>query len=350
MRRTEPLVSIVTPMYNGAEYLAECIESVLAQTYQNWQYTIVDNRSTDDSAAIVRRYAARDPRIRVHTNAEFLPVIANHNAALRQISPDSKYCKVVFADDWIFPECLEKMVGLAEANPSVGLVGAYGLEGEQIICAGLPYTSPVVDGREICRRHLLEGLFLFGSANSVLYRSDLLRVREHFYNEANIHADTEACFGVLKESDFGFVHQVLTFTRVREGSETSKSLDLHTDLAGTLRILKVYGSHYLSEEELDACLRQHVSDYYRFLNQSLIVRRDGEFWNYHKRQLVDAGLGFSRMRLLWATFATLRRALIPQSGRLAKLFKLRRRKLQGLESAGAQRVGLVGQSGRGGTK
>src|SRR5262249_35104030 len=140
------------------------------------------NCSADGSVDIARRYASRDSRIRIHENQEFLPALANHNVALRQISPDSKYCKVVFADDWIFPECIEKMVALAEQHPSVGLVSAYCLEGTHVICTGLPYSQTVVDGTEICRRHLLDDLHLFGSANSVLYRSDLLRTRERFYN------------------------------------------------------------------------------------------------------------------------------------------------------------------------
>src|SRR5580704_5209959 len=104
---SEPLVSIVTPVYNEAEYLAECIESVLAQTYQNWDYTIVDNCSSDGSVEVARRYAAGDRRIRIHQNKQFLSAIPNHNAALRQISLESKYCKIVFGDDWIFPNCLE---------------------------------------------------------------------------------------------------------------------------------------------------------------------------------------------------------------------------------------------------
>jgi len=342
---SQPLVSIVTPIYNGAEYLAECIESILAQTYQNWDYTIVDNCSTDESAEIAQRYAARDSRIRVHRNQDFLPVIGNHNAALRQISPRSKYCKVVFGDDWIFPECLEKMVALAEAHPSVGLVGAYVLEGEHIICAGLPYTNRVVDGRVICRRTLLDKLYLFGSANSVLYRSDLLRSHERFYNEANIHADTEACFALLEASDFGFVHQVLTFTRVRAGSETARSLDLHTDLAGMLHILRTYGEHYLTKEELEAFTDEHLSDYYRFLNQSLFVGRDREFWEYHRQQLADAGIPFSRIRLIWATLATLRRALVPKSSWLDRRLASGRRKPVAVPTAeGSERIALLGES------
>src|SRR5579872_5775244 len=122
---SEPLISVVTPVYNGEKLLSGCIQSVLAQTYQNWDYTIVNNCSTDKTLEIARSYAAKDRRIRVHDNEEFLPMLANHNLAVRQISPDSKYCKMVLADDWIYPRCLEKMVEVAEAHRSVGLVSAY---------------------------------------------------------------------------------------------------------------------------------------------------------------------------------------------------------------------------------
>src|SRR5215470_6717793 len=127
-----PLVSVITPVYNNAEHIHECIESVLRQTYQNWEYTIVDNCSTDGTAEIARRYAAKDSRIRLYENKEFLRAIPNHNNAFRQISPESKYCKVVFGDDWIFPACLERMVALAEQYPTVGIVGAYVLEDSKV--------------------------------------------------------------------------------------------------------------------------------------------------------------------------------------------------------------------------
>jgi len=66
-----PLVSVVTPVYNGAEFLPQCIESVLAQTYRNWDFTIVNNCSTDDTLSVCLKYAAIDPRIRVVTNRVF---------------------------------------------------------------------------------------------------------------------------------------------------------------------------------------------------------------------------------------------------------------------------------------
>jgi glycosyltransferase involved in cell wall biosynthesis len=315
----EPLVSVITPVHNEEGHLAECIESVLAQTYQNWEYTIVDNCSTDTSLEIARRYAAKDRRIRIVENRELLEVIPNHNMALRQMSPASKYCKLVFGDDWIFPECLERMVTVAEEHPSVGIVGAFVLEGVQVRCTGLPYLSTFVSGREICRQHLLENLYVFGSANSVLYRADLVRSRHPFYTASNIHADTEVCFALLTQSDFGFVHQVLTFTRVRPGSLATFSEYVRTDLAGTLRILLAFGSAYLTPKELAERVRLHLSEYYASLARVLILDRDKEVWEYHKAKLTEAGIGFSRVRLARAALALLCGAVLTPKTTVQKL-------------------------------
>src|SRR5438046_3664525 len=108
MDTSQPLVSVVTPVYNGAKYLVECIESVLSQPYQNWEYIIVNDGSTDATLEIAEKYAASERRIRVVTNASFVNVIENHNIGFRLISKESEYCKIVCADDWIYPECLSR--------------------------------------------------------------------------------------------------------------------------------------------------------------------------------------------------------------------------------------------------
>src|ERR1041384_6229958 len=134
-----PLVSVLTPVYNGAPYLRKCIESVIAQTYPTWEYVIVDNRSTDESGRIAREYASRDSRIRVVTNERHVGAIQNHNIAFREASPDASYCKIVQADDWLFPSCLSEMVAVAEAHPSVAIVGAYSLHDRHVELDGLPW-------------------------------------------------------------------------------------------------------------------------------------------------------------------------------------------------------------------
>lgn len=304
-RKSQPLVSVVTPVYNTEKYLAECVESVLAQTYQNWEYIIVNNCSTDRSLEIAQRYESQDARVRVHDNAEFLNQMQNWNHALRQISPESKYCKVVHADDWLFPECISRMVEVAEAHPNVGIVGAYRLDETQVNLDGLPYPSTVVPGREICQATLVGDLYVFGSPTSLLIRSDYIRNSETFYDESIIQADKKVCFDILQDSDFGFVHQVLTYTRRHNESMTSLIHRFESRRLGRLIYLAKYGPVFLGEGEYRVRFDQAMESYYRFLGRSVFERRGEDFWSYHRNELEKLGYPLSRARLIKASFLEL---------------------------------------------
>ena len=289
---SQPLVTVLTPVYNGERYLTECIDSVLAQTYQNWEYCIVNNCSTDRTLEIAQKYADRDTRIRIHNNVEFVGCDQNGNIAFRHISVNSRYSKVVHADDWLFPECIMKMVELAEAHPTVAIVGAYGLRNEHLSWDGLPYPSTVIPGREICRNTFLGGPYVFGSPTSMLIRSDEVRKRPTFYNEANPHCDIETCFDILRDRDFGFVHQVLTFTREHAQAESTFSNRFGTNYLGTLEILTKYGRTYLSAEEYERCIGLCWEKYYAFLGCSRVFgKKDEGFWEFHRSVL--SRLGYS---------------------------------------------------------
>jgi hypothetical protein len=162
----------------------------------------------------------------------------------------------------------------------------------------------VFDGREICRQHFLDRLYVFGSANAVLYRADLVRAKPAFYNEANIHGDTEVCFTLLKTSDFGFVHQILTFTRARPESLSTISANLQTHFAGWLQLLLAHASNYLTQDELDDLLERHVSEYYQFLGKTLLLGHKNTL-DYHRHKLMEAGVGFSWPRVVKGALATI---------------------------------------------
>ncbi len=300
-----PLVSVVTPVYNGDLYLRKCIDSILAQTHSNWEYTIVNNCSTDETLAIAKEYAEKDKRIRVHDNEEFLDVIASHNLAFRLISPNSKYCKVVSADDWLFPECIAQMVAIADANPSVSIVGSYQLSGGSsnwhVQWDELPYPSTVLPGREACRRHLL-GSNVFANPTSLLYRSDLVRGQQRFYPNSRSGADTSACLKYLQQTDFGFVHQVLSYERNHEAAVSAKCRYLNSFIVDRLYDLIEYGPIYLTPDEFGECLNSTLAAYYQFLATSIFHFRDKEFWNYHKRSIAECGQ-FSRLKLATAVCA-----------------------------------------------
>ena len=288
----EPLVSIVTPVHNGEPYLRECIESVLNQSYRNFECIIVNNCSTDRTLEIATEFAKKDSRIRVHDNQEFLDVIANHNLAFQLISPLAKYCKVVSADDFIFPDCLDQMVGLAEANPSVAVVGSYQLCGDRILWQGFKYPQAVFSGREICRQIFLGNVqgFGFGSPTSILYRADVVNSSHNFYPNSSPHADTSACFKHLRNSFFGFVYQVLSYNRIHDATQSAKSQEFNRYASAYLNDLILYGPYYLDETELDRCVSIELKRYHRFLAKNRFLgSRDQEFWDYHKSRLQELG-------------------------------------------------------------
>jgi glycosyltransferase involved in cell wall biosynthesis len=294
----EPFVSVVTPLYNTEKYLAECIESVLSQTYKNWEYIIVNNCSTDKSSKIAESYAHKENRIKIHHNEKFLNIIPNWNHAIFQISPQSKYCKVVHADDWLFPECIARMVEVAEKNPSVGIVGSYRLDENRINCNGLPYTKNFFSGKYICRRSLLERDYFFGSPTTILYKSKLIWKYKPFYDEEFIHADNEVCYRVLENYDFGYVHQVLSYTRRHNETNTTFIRRLNTYILEDLMILQRYGSVYLDDEELEKRIKWKIKKYYRFLGGSLFKKKGKEFWQYHFNRQKKIGHPISITRLL----------------------------------------------------
>lgn len=323
IERHEPFVSVVTPVYNGEKYLRQCIESVLGQTYANWEYIIVNNCSTDGTLDIAREYAAADPRIRVHNNDQFVGTDANHNNAFRQISPTSKYCKVVAADDWIFPECLEKMVSLAEEHPTVAIVQAYRLQGNVVAGDGVPYPSTFMRGRDACRLWLLRRPSIFGAPTGLMYRADIVRSRDAFYDQNNVAADTGVCLEFLGENDYGFVHQVLSFERLRRASWTGELRQLMVSLPTHLHELITYGPRDLTEEELKRAIREHLRWYYSRLGSEAVRGRSREFWRYHQRQLAALGYPLKPSRVLAASVRYLL-GLILNPGRTVERLAARR--------------------------
>jgi len=320
----EPLVSVLTPVYNGEAFLAQCIESVLSQTYENFEYLIVNNRSTDRTLEIAQEYAKKDKRIRVCTNGEFVDVISNHNIAFGLISQSSKYCKVVSADDYISPNCITQLVQCAEANPSVGIVGCYQLSGSYIRWQGFQYPKTVFTGQEICRRIFLEGdpEFGFGSPTSLMYRADLVRDNKAFYPNPSPHSDTSACFRDLQRSDFGFVYEVLSYETTHAETQSTRSADLNRYSSAYLNDLIQYGRAYLNEGEFTQKLTANLDAYREFLGINYVVRSRGkEFWKYHKDRLEELGFPLKRSTLMWAALRRAFRELMNPVDAIGKAWK-----------------------------
>ena len=113
MYEDQPLVSVIMPVYNCEKYLSESIESVISQSYKNWELIIIDDGSKDRSVPIIESYAEKDSRIRFYKNEseEHGPGNAR-NCGIEQIQ--GKYTYFIDSDDWIDKDLLQDTVTLAE--------------------------------------------------------------------------------------------------------------------------------------------------------------------------------------------------------------------------------------------
>jgi len=116
---SNPKVSVCIPTYNRVDHVVKAIESVLEQTYENYELLIVDNCSTDATEEVVSRYLS-DSRVKFHKNSTNIGMVGNWNKCLMLAKGD--YIKYVFSDDVIHPTCLQKMVDAMESYPEVNLV------------------------------------------------------------------------------------------------------------------------------------------------------------------------------------------------------------------------------------
>lgn len=115
-------VSIVMPVYNGEKYLREAIESVLLQTYQNWELILVDDCSIDDSPMIMQEYEEKDHRIRVIRNSQNQKLPRSLNIGFEYAV--GEYFTWTSDDNRYKSDALERMCGILEQNPLIGLVYA----------------------------------------------------------------------------------------------------------------------------------------------------------------------------------------------------------------------------------
>jgi glycosyltransferase involved in cell wall biosynthesis len=137
----KPLVSVVMPLFNAEKYVGEAVESVLSQSYTNFELIIVNDASNDKSVAQVKRIV--DRRIVIIENEKNLGIVASRNRGLALAK--GKYIAVLDSDDIALPNRLEKQVAFLEANPEYGICGSYyhviNGNGKKILSFKVPVSS-----------------------------------------------------------------------------------------------------------------------------------------------------------------------------------------------------------------
>lgn len=281
-----PLVSIGVPVYNGAKYLKECLDSIAGQSYSNWECIIINNMSTDNTSDIAEEYEKQDKRFKLFHTKELLPLVDNWNYCYSKISDNAAYFKIVPADDWIYPEFLEEMVPAMEANKQVGVCSSYRIDESKVPATGIgPYDGNIFNGKNIIAGELLRDVLdITGSVNTVLYSNDYLKKIPNYpaiHSKENLHCDTDLTYEVLNISDLYFVFKILSFTRQHNESVTSFALRTHTFINAREKLVFKY-KHL--NKRLEKRYAQVRVEYAKQVLKAKL-RRDKEFIDWHKNNL-----------------------------------------------------------------
>jgi GT2 family glycosyltransferase len=225
-----PSVSVCIPVYQGERFLAETLRSVLDQTYRDFELVVLDNASSDHSAAVVQSFG--DPRIRLERNSTVLSQPDNWNRVVQLTR--APLVKLVCADDLLHPRCLELQVAPMEADPGLALVAARRHmidEQSRVIVPrrGLAGLTGVRTGVEVARRVVRNGANPIGEPGGVLFR------REDFFAAGGWRADRtyimdlDLWMRLLQYGEFLGLPETLAAFRIGRGSVSSENGDRITE-------------------------------------------------------------------------------------------------------------------------
>jgi len=274
-----PLVSIGLPVYNGENFIREAIESILAQTFGDFELIIADNASPDNTEYICRSYAAADPRVHYYRNKENLGGAYNHNKVFSLAQ--GKYFKWAAHDDKIAPQYLQQCVDVLEKYPSVVL--AY------------PATM-VINAQGKCIRKYQNELELTQPGPHQRFRQ--------FHNIVHMNRNNHECHPV-----FGLIRADVLRRTARIGNYVSSDLVLLAELALHGRFYEIPEHLYIKRRHDNTSMRA-----YRTITSRLV-------WFDPKRK---GRLHLSKWRWFYEYLRAINRAGITQRERLSCYMEMAR--------------------------
>jgi glycosyltransferase involved in cell wall biosynthesis len=239
-------VSICLPMYNGEKFLAQAIESVLAQTHENFELLIADDRSSDRSYALAERYAKNDKRIVLWINERNTGIFANYNECLKRAS--GEYIKLFAQDDVLEKTCVEKLATVLQDHEKVGLVScARTVIDNNGIESGVErfFEQDVsISGIQVIKDYVRSFVYRVGTPCQVMFRKE--HMGTGFDPGYYLSGDIEYFLHILEEGDFFYLSEPLVKFRRHPGSVTVGALKDLSFVSDPFKIAQRY-ARFLAE-------------------------------------------------------------------------------------------------------
>lgn len=225
MTTHQPLVSILIPTYNRADFLGYALDSALNQTYKNIEVIVHDDASTDDTPNLLKKYS--DPRLRIIRTKTNHGMLGGWNYI--QHKAKGKYIKFLASDDLIAPTCVSELVQAAEAHPDAAIITCQRKfideKGRVMKKMGFASKNTQINGKDHAHwilTTLRENLI--GEPSAVLYPTKLIKKALDYDPTFSQFADFEYWIRLLAFGDLFYLHQPLCSFRQHTSSNTSAAI------------------------------------------------------------------------------------------------------------------------------
>ena len=228
METEKPQISAVMPLYNGAKFVGESIESVLAQSFGDFELIVIDDASTDASYDIACSYAEKDNRIIVLRNKANLGAAGSRNRGLDAVR--GRFITFIDADDLIAPERFARQIAFFRQNPQVDLCGSYYKMFGDIAVAQQPIKVPLTHAGITVQ-------LLFGcpfGMSSVMMRRDVFE-RSGVRFQQSMAEDYQLWVDLSAHMRMANIPEYLDFYRRWENQISTNQLDRQTHSAQTIQ-------------------------------------------------------------------------------------------------------------------
>jgi glycosyltransferase involved in cell wall biosynthesis len=211
-----PTVSVVMPAYNTAKYLKNAIESVLQQTFADFEFIIVDDCSTDGTGAIADEYAKGDSRVVVLHNEKNIGVTRSRNRGLD--AAKGEFIAKMDADDMSYPQRFEKQVAYLRSNPNICMVST---SYERIDETGAVIGPIVLNfGKDELRKMMIAENYV--CHGTVMYRREPVMRLGKYREKILISEDYDLWLRMIEKYEIAQIPDILYKFRISEGSLSSK--------------------------------------------------------------------------------------------------------------------------------
>jgi len=310
----QPIVSILIPVYNREKIILQTLNSAVNQTYKNIEIIVVDNKSTDNTFEVVKEFAKYHTNVRVYQNEENIGPVRNWRRCLDYAT--GEYAKILWSDDLIAPEFIEKTLPYLVDHEDVGFVFTgteiFNYDTGQRIKAYFIGNTGIYDTKKFIEGSLLSGPFPVSPGNALFRKKDveknlLIDIPNKIGSDFKMHAignDVLIYLLIAKNyPKFAFINETLSFFRAHKDSisiSTNK-----TKIATLYNIAKAYFvENYLTDDKLRKKFNTKLAGFLLMRRNNTGIRKIQDFY-FHQDKFNINYLFFCKLalkKLFWRPF------------------------------------------------